>query len=610
MEPMFAAYSTVPAILELNTELKNVCSTINSRLSIEMRELLTSPSARILTEHAPKILAGCRLLDLLPTDTMKMEILNWFITQQLTEYRELYEPSQAIAWLDKIDHRYAWLRTNVTPLERKIRTLFPQDWLVLERLIIEFCRITRNDLEVVMQRRRTEITHNLLIFAMQRTIAFENSLSKVATGATLVVEKKKVMKGNNEKKLAEVNDAKTMSSNPFGEEEEAEGEGKSSSHDQVQQQNLSPFEGIISSCFFPYFDLYLNNVERALNDQLTTRLIGDYRVNKSSLKSRAFGDAFREGSTSAVPTSGDLAENTLYSATDLFLLYKQLLKQTLQLTRGQGLLGLVGLLRKYLSEYTVKVLLPGIPGLTTASSSGGLAKPFSLNNFASLALNQDEGSASKKEGLGFSASGLSNQLFSNLLRDEQPLRLSNDEIIRVSVILVTATYCMKTVEELERRLKAEIRPPSLAGEISFAAEVTALTDCRSACVHRLVADLEASVVPQLTAMTRMPWGSLAAVGDQSAYVTAIISHLKSQVPIIRDTLFSVRAHFTQICIKFADSIISRFVASLYRCKPLNTFGAEQLLLDTQCFKSALLQLPLFGTKKYHLVGSWSRDLVL
>lgn len=65
-----------------------------------------------------------------------MEILNWFVTQQLAEYRELYEPSQAVAWLDKIDHRYAWLRTNLTPLERKIRTLFPQEWLVLERLVV------------------------------------------------------------------------------------------------------------------------------------------------------------------------------------------------------------------------------------------------------------------------------------------------------------------------------------------------------------------------------------------------------------------------------------------------------------------------------------------
>ncbi|KAL5960757.1 hypothetical protein TSMEX_011426 [Taenia solium] len=596
MEPMIAAYSSVPAVMELNEELKNIHTTINSRLFIEMRELLASPSGRILTEYAPKILTGCRLLDLLPTDNMKMEIINWFITQQLAEYRELYEPSQAIAWLDKIDHRYAWLRTNITPLERKIRTLFPQDWLVLERLIVEFCRNTRTDLEVVMQRRRAEITHNLLVFAMQRTIAFESSLSKIATGATLLEEQKKLGEENETLNKGGENTEKELS-NPFDKDVEAE-EQKNAALESKSQQCVSPFEGIISNCFSPYFDLYLNNIERALNDQLTTRLIGDYTVNKSSLKSRAFGEAFRDGNAPGAPASGDLAENTLYSATDLFLLYKQLLKQTLQLTRGQGLLGLMGLLRKYLSEYTEKVLLSGIPGLTSNSSSGGvLAKPFSFSSLASLGSNQDDNSAAKKDGITFSASNFSNQFFTNLLREDQPTRLSNDEVTRVCVIIVTATYCMKTVEELERRLKAEVRPASLSAEVSFGPEVSGLTDCRSACVHRLVADLEASVVPQLTAMTRMPWASLSAVGDQSPYVTAIIAHLKSQVPLMRDTLFSVRAYFTQICIKFADAIISRFVASLYRCKPLNTFGAEQLLLDTQCLKSALLQLPLFGTKR-------------
>ena len=92
-----------------------------------------------------------------------------------------------------------------------------------------------------------------------------------------------------------------------------------------------------------------------------------------------------------------------------------------------------------------------------------------------------------------------------------------------------------------------MRPTSLAAEVSFNEEVRALTDCRLACVHRLVADLEASVMPQLTAMTRMPWSSLTSVGDQSPYVTAIVTHLKSQVPLIRDTLFSVRKVFTRKC---------------------------------------------------------------
>ncbi|VDQ06001.1 unnamed protein product [Trichobilharzia regenti] len=137
-----------------------------------------------------------------------------------------------------------------------------------------------------------------------------------------------------------------------------------------------------------------------------------------------------------------------------------------------------------------------------------------------------------------------------------------------------------------------VRPPSWASKISFTSELDALATCRSVCVHRLVADLEAGVEPQLTAMARLPWNSFVQVGDQSGYVTAIVNHLRTQIPLIRETLPA----FTQICIKFADTLITRFVNSLYRCKPVNTFGAEQLLLDTQSLKASLLQVPLFGAK--------------
>ncbi|BHF66997.1 Vacuolar protein sorting-associated protein 53 [Sparganum proliferum] len=630
MEPMFSAYSTVPAIKELDAELSNIFEALSTRLPQELKDLLNGPPARVIAEHAPKILAGCRLLDLLPSDKAKMDLVQWFVSNQLLEYQELYEPSQAVAWLDKIDHRYAWLRTNLTPMERKIRALFPPEWLVLERLIVEFCRITRKDLEITMQRRRADITHTLLVFALQRTLAFETSLSKVASGATLGCASV-VAESQKKKKPSQTTNPFGADDDDDGDEKDAEGEvgstdvapppppppppanadaNEATPKSSTGSAPSSPFEGIISRCFDPYFDLYLNYVERALHDQLVSRLLGDMSVNKSSLSTHEFGEVLRDGvpANSGVGATGggDMAENTLYSATDLFLLYKQLLKQTLQLNRGKGLVGLANLLRKYLSEYTEKVLCHAIPGLTNSSSltSTGVAatasKAFSL---ASLGLLRDD-SRDTTESAGHdtpvsaltAATNLSNQFFANLLRDEQPVRLSKDEVVGVCVILVTASYCIKTVEELEKRLKSEVRPASLAKSISFSAEIDALADCRSACVHRLVADLEASVIPQLNKMTKMPWNSLTAVGDQSAYVTAIISHLRTQVPIIRDTLYSVRAHFTQICIKFADSIINRFVASLYRCKPVNTFGAEQLLLDTQCLKSALLQLPLFGTK--------------
>ena len=49
----------------------------------------------------------------------------------------------------------------------------------------------------------------------------------------------------------------------------------------------------------------------------------------------------------------------------------------------------------------------------------------------------------------------------------------------------------------------------------------------------------------------MPWSTVEAVGDQSGYVTAVTTHLKQNLPIIRDNLVTSRKYFTQFCVKFA-----------------------------------------------------------
>ncbi|KAA0197568.1 Vacuolar protein sorting-associated protein 53 protein [Fasciolopsis buskii] len=184
MGPMMAAYGCVPSVSGLSHELDRIHDVLASRLVKELKALLTI--SRNITDQAPLIQAACQLIELLPESLqVKVQLLNWFILRQLGEYKELFEPSQTSAWLDKIDHRYAWLRTNLPPLERKLQVLFPTEWHVSEQLLVEFCRITKTDLEVVMKRRQAEMTHNLLIFGLQRTLAFETSLNKMYTNSFL-----------------------------------------------------------------------------------------------------------------------------------------------------------------------------------------------------------------------------------------------------------------------------------------------------------------------------------------------------------------------------------------------------------------------------------------
>ena len=49
-----------------------------------------------------------------------------------------------VAWLDKIDRRYAWIKRALVEFEEKHGKLFPESWEVSERICVEFCHITRS----------------------------------------------------------------------------------------------------------------------------------------------------------------------------------------------------------------------------------------------------------------------------------------------------------------------------------------------------------------------------------------------------------------------------------------------------------------------------------
>jgi len=59
------------------------------------------------------------------------------------------------------------------------------------------------------------------------------------------------------------------------------------------------------------------------------------------------------------------------------------------------------------------------------------------------------------------------------------------------------------------------------------------------------------VDPALQAMVKTNWSGVEAVGDTSAYVSAIVGHIRSKIPPIRDGLATSRKYFAQFCSKFA-----------------------------------------------------------
>lgn len=165
---------------------------------------------------------------------------------QLQEYEQLFHENEDIAWITKIDKRYAWLKRHLLDFENRLGKVFPLDWEVSERITIQFCLLTRDSLAALMQKRRTEIDVKLLLFTIGKTQQFELLLAKRFNG--LILASMNVTKTTKSPKVIQIDD-KTVNS----------------TEDAVAISS-SPFIGLISMCFDAFLDIYTDSVDRNLAD--------------------------------------------------------------------------------------------------------------------------------------------------------------------------------------------------------------------------------------------------------------------------------------------------------------------------------------------------------
>ncbi|XP_067145474.1 vacuolar protein sorting-associated protein 53 homolog isoform X2 [Centruroides vittatus] len=311
----------------------------------------------------------------------------------------------------------------------------------------------------------------------------------------------------------------------------------------VMKIKLNPFQGYISRCFEPHLNIYVESQDKNLS-QLMDRFVEDMQ-NINATRPEVHG------------------ASVLPSCADLFVFYKKCLVQCTQLSTGDPMLSLMATFQKYLREYAVRILQNNLPKIGPASS---------LTSSAGIIQN-----------------------FQSLLKEGEVTRFTSSEQCRICSILITAEYCLETIQQLEDKLKEKV-DPTLSNQINLSSEQDIFHGVIANCIQLLVQDLEAACEPALTAMSKIQWASVETVGDQSSYVTAITSHLRQTLPLLRDHLSSSRKYFTQFCVKFVNSFIPKFINHLFKCKPISPIGAEQLLLDTHMLKTVLLDLPSLGSQ--------------
>jgi hypothetical protein len=185
----------------------------------------------------------------------------------------------------------------------------------------------------------------------------------------------------------------------------------------------------------------------------------------------------------------------LPSSTDLFYFYRETLVQCLKFSTGKALFDLCQLFAKHLDAYCSQILLGGL------ARNEKKAVTMDHFRFASLALN-------------------------------------------------TADYCCITTSQLEEKLKEKV-DVNYSDKVDLEGVKENFMRAISTCIDAIIKSLELAFDSQMVQMTRLTWGTMDTVGDQSDYVSQILDIIKRNVTVV-GRIIANRRYYRTFHDRFAE----------------------------------------------------------
>ncbi|XVF52440.1 hypothetical protein PTKIN_Ptkin05aG0018200 [Pterospermum kingtungense] len=176
----FEAYRDIPKITELREKFKNIKQIMKSHVFSDFSSLGTGKESEE-TNLLHHLSDACLAVDALEP-SVREELVNNFCSRELTSYKQIFEGAE-LAKLDKMERRYAWIKRRMRTNE-EIWKIFPTSWLVPYRLCIQFCKLTRKQLEGILDSLKEKPDVATLLMALQRTLEFEDELAEKFGGGT------------------------------------------------------------------------------------------------------------------------------------------------------------------------------------------------------------------------------------------------------------------------------------------------------------------------------------------------------------------------------------------------------------------------------------------
>lgn len=392
----------------------------------------------------------------------KRAFTTWYSERQLRDYKQVFS-TRELSGIDGVSKRYAWLQRLILQYEVEHASILPKDWYTDEHLCVQFCLITRKDLQRCLGE---ECDTSKVHAAVRQTAALDAFLSR--------------------RFYADETVRKNM-------------ELDTKSDDRLRLMGV--FEA--SAALFQFVDAH------------------DIRISSEIQRLSVVDISNLDGLISA-------------GATELFLLYRQVLADVVQLSRRRPILDVAAIFVKHLTAF--RVLLQ-----------------------------------------------------CQMCGEKPQLALEEPDTSRMCVLINTSHWCQITTHQMAMSIR-DIAHPAYKEAISFESVEREFFHLSAVLVSRLVSSIIAHVAPVWKVMASgTNWSTLEAVGDESEFVKILKTRLNSAMSPVRK--------FLVLGEQYAQSLADRIVVSVARsfhavaaCKirPLTETAAQQLLLDVEAMRNLLL----------------------
>ena len=508
LESAFDEVRHIPRVDELLKHKERIFNDLRLQIleDFELRILVSNPDLKPESNSGPRIISSkedVMKVDLVGAaqsadalgDDVRSEIINKYCLMILDDYKTQFSPPQGpFADLTHHEKRLQWLTKALKEFTDRYANIFPQDWIVNGELCMHFCHETRQHFIDVLSHPSSDTSGTdpaeLMVTVLVKLVELENDMQRRFDKLR--------------KKLG------------------------------LSEKEHLHFQGVITSCFDPHLNRWVQLEERLLTEIVTSVKAAGIKADEL-IGAVAGADAVPNSPRSGRMSTGDSLDTdpplVYTSAVNLFARMRSSLQRCRQFNTGKVMADLFTVFRKVVGRYIDTVLRLRLP--------------------AGKHINAE------------------------------------DSLSTACAIVGSLDYCLKMTPHLHKNCMSLLNREI---DVSVSSEIQKLAETRELAQETVVTCLLGGEVRTcIQTIAHLDWWNCGLASGVSPHIVKLRSALVKSIGVVGKGL--TETHYRVAIEQFALKLIVQVSENVYSAKPVGEAGAQQLLVDVGEIKAQLLEIP-------------------